>query len=319
MEIAKGLQIQLYQRMLLARRFEDAHIELLKQGAAPLPSHFSTGQEAASIGVTAALRRDDWLHGTHRGVVDYIGKGMTPRELWAEYYGKTTGCCKGRGGLVLSNMDLGVVPMPGALGTNFGTAVGNAYGFKLQGQDRVAMIIFGEGTSNQVDCAASLNLAALWKAPVVYACINNQYDEMRHYRDSTATEHIAPRAEGYGIAWKIVEDGNDVEAVHEAAVEAVEHARSGAGPYFIEVKTYRLGAHYSGDPDRYRAREEVERWWKKDPLPRYLATLIQRGTLTPEQADEMDRQIRIEVEQAIEFAKQSPLPTVDDVERYVFA
>ncbi len=319
MTVPNDKLIEMYRRMLLTRRNEEMLQYLLNQGTSPTPFHFSMGQEAVSIGATAALRADDWFHPTHRGLGDHIGKGMSPRELWAELYGKTTGCCKGRGGMVMANMKVGVVPMPGGLGINFGVAVGQAFGFKLQGIDRVVMMLFGEGTVNQTDCGASMNMASLWKVPMIYACVNNQYTELAPYRVTTCTEHVAPRAAGYDMAWAIVEDANDVEAVYEATLQAVERARSGGGPTFMEYKTYRIASHYSGDPAAYQPKEEIAAWKIKDPIKRCLATLLERGALTQERADEMDRQCRAEVEDALQFGQTSPSPTAEDIGQYVWA
>lgn len=312
MSIPLDRLLEMYRKMLLSRRFEEQHEALLKDGKLGLMGHFGTGQEAVAIGMTAALREDDYLFPTHRGVGEFIGKGMDPKYIWAEYMGKSGGLSKGKGGLHLSDARHGILGLVGSLGSDFAVAVGAAFSAKRLGNGRVTLCYFGEGTSNQANFHPALNMASLWRLPVVFACVNNQYTELAHYREVTATEDVAPRAAGYGIGWKIVGDGNDLEEVYTATAEAVEHARAGEGPYFLEYKTYRIATHFTGDPGAYRAPAEVEEWLTKDPVgrcrERLLAAGVASGTL-----EDLERDVGRELEEALQYGMASPFPSPEDL------
>jgi len=302
----------MYRKMVMVRRFEEQHDQLLKEGKIALMGHFGTGQEAVAVGVTAPLRADDYLFPTHRGVGEFIGKGMDPRHIWAEYMGKKSGLSKGKGGLHLADPSHGIMGLVGSLGADFAIAVGTAYAAKRLGNGRVTLCYFGEGTSNQANFHPALNMAALWQLPLVFACANNEYCELAHYSQVTATCDIAPRAEAYGIPWRIVPDGNDLEQVHEAADEAVEHARAGKGPYFVEFKTYRVAAHYSGDPGGYRPEEEVEPWRGRDPIARTRTVLLERG-LPEADLERLESEVAAELAGALTFGIEAPYPDPDDL------
>lgn len=297
----------LYRRMLTTRRLEETHARLLQEGKCWTMGHFGTGQEAVGIAVTAPLRQDDYLFPTHRGVAEYIGKGMSVRDIWAEFYGKATGPSKGKGGIHLCDMRVGIVGPPGSLGSDFGMAVGTAYSAKRRGSGQVTVCSFGEGCAQQADLHPALNMAALWQLPVIFACANNQYTELAHYRETSATTDIAPRAAAYGIPYRIIEDGNDIEACYAAAQVAVEHARGGKGPYFVEFKTYRVSGHFSGDPGSYQPKAEIEAWRHKDPLKRAYDRLLAAGVDAGELA-EMDRAVQAEVEAGAAAAMAAPDP-----------
>jgi acetoin:2,6-dichlorophenolindophenol oxidoreductase subunit alpha len=319
MALSAEAMLDLYRKMLLVRRMEEKHADLLASGKFWLMGHFGTGQEAVAIGITAPLRKDDYLFPTHRGVGEFIGKGMAPRDIWTEYYGRGNGPAKGKGSLHLSDTKVGILGLVGSLGADFAISAGTALSSQMRGSDQVTLCYFGEGTSNQADFHPTLNLAALWKLPIVFVCANNQYTELAHYRETTSTADIAPRAGGYGMPWEIVEDGNDVLAVYEATAAAVEKARRGEGPYFIECKTYRITTHFTGDPGGYQPKEEVEAWKQKDPLARFKVVLLERNIATEESLAEMDKAVTAEVEDAVTFAQESPWPAPEELYQDVYA
>lgn len=319
MALSAEEKLGLYRKMLLVRRMEEKHAELLSTGAFWLMGHFGTGQEAVAIGITAPLKKEDYLFPTHRGVGEFIGKGMAPRDIWTEYYGRANGPAKGKGSLHLSDARVGILGLVGSLGADFSVATGTALSSKMRGSGQATLIYFGEGTSNQADFHPALNLSATWQLPIVFVCANNGYTELAHFRETTATDDIAPRAAGYGIPWQIVHDGNDVLAVYEAAAAAVERARRGEGPSFIECKTYRIATHFTGDPGGYQPKEEVEAWKKKDPIDRFKAHLLAEKVATEEQLAEMDEAIIAEVAEAVTYAQESPWPAPEELFQDVYA
>lgn len=308
----KETLVGLYRKMVLTRKLEEKHAQLLQEGKMHLMGHFGTGQEAVGIGISACLREEDYLFPTHRGVAEYIGKGMNPKDICAEYLGKKTGLSKGKGGLHLADASKGILGLVGSLGADFSVAVGTALSAKMQKSGRVTLCYFGEGTSNQADFHPAMNMAALWKLPLVFACVNNRYTELAHYRETNSTEDIALRAAGYGIPWQIIEDGNDIAAVYEATGKAVEKARKGEGPCFIEYKTYRVATHFSGDPGNYRTQEEVESWIKKDPILRCRVRLLGEGVSETE-LNGIESQLSQEVEESFQLAMAAPFPEEADL------
>ncbi len=315
--VSKETLLDLYRKMVLTRRMEEKHAQLLQEGKMHLMGHFGTGQEAVGVGVSACLQEQDYLFPTHRGVAEYIGKGLSPEGIFAEYMGKKTGVSKGKGGMHLADATKGVLGLVGSLGADFTVAVGTAFAAKMQRTQKITLCYFGEGTSNQADFHPALNMAALWRLPVIFVCANNQYTELAHYRDTTSTEDIAPRAGGYGIPWEIVQDGNDIALVYETTKKAIEKARNGEGPYFIEFKTYRVANHFTGDPGHYRTQEEVKQWAERDPVSRCYSGLIKLG-LSEAELDQMDKELTSEVERAVNLAFNAPYPEEAELYSEVF-
>ena len=318
MELPKEKLLELYRKMLMVRTIEDTHDRLLKEGRIQLMSHFGTGQEAVAVGVTGPLEQKDILFGTHRGVGEFIGKGMSPRDIWAEYLGKTTGLCKGKGTLHLCDRNLNIPGLVSSLGADFSHAVGAALASKLQGRDQVTLYFVGEGTCNQADFHPCLCMAALWKLPVVFAVCTNQFCEFGYMCEHYPTADVAPRAAGYGIPYEIV-DGQDIEVTYEATAKAVEHARSGAGPFLVEYKTFRMALHFSGDPGGYVKPEDLEEWGKRDPIDLCQAKILERGVLDAAGDQAFREDVQAEVDQAVEYAFASPDPTAADLFEGVFA
>jgi TPP-dependent pyruvate/acetoin dehydrogenase alpha subunit len=308
----------LYRKMLLVRAMEEKHGSLLQEGRIQLMSHFGTGQEAVAVGVTGPLRQNDILFGTHRGVGEYIGKGMNAKDIWLEYMGKKTGLCKGKGTLHLCDHKVNIPGLVSSLGSDFSHAVGAALASKMQKKDQVTLYFVGEGTCNQGEAHPSMCMAALWKLPVVFAVCTNQFCELSYMCEHYPTEDVAPRAAGYGIPYDIV-DGQDIETTYSATKKAVEHARSGKGPYLVEYKTFRMALHFSGDPGGYVKQEDLEKWGKRDPIDLCQAKLLDRGIVTAAADETLRQEVQAEVNQAVEEAFAAPDPTVEDLFEDVYA
>ncbi|MEW6264331.1 MAG: thiamine pyrophosphate-dependent dehydrogenase E1 component subunit alpha [Thermodesulfobacteriota bacterium] len=318
MELAKDKFLALYRKMLLVRFIEDTHDRLLKEGKIQLMSHFGTGQEAVSIGITGPLKTEDILFGTHRGVGEFIGKGMTAKDIWAEYMGKKNGPCKGKGTLHLCDKRVNIPGLVSSLGSDFSYAVGTALASKMKKQNQVTLYFVGEGTCNQADFNPALCMASLWKLPLVFAVCTNQFCEMSYMSDHYPTEDVAPRAAGYNIPYDIV-DGQDLETTYAAAAKAIEHARSGQGPYLVEFKTFRMALHFSGDPGGYVKPEDLEKWAKRDPIDLSQKKILDRKLLDPEQDRKLRAEVQKEVDDAVAYAFASPDPTAADLFEDVYS
>lgn len=312
MPLAKDKLLELYRKMLLVRTMEETHGKLLKEGKLQLMGHFGTGQEAVSVGITGPLKQEDILFGTHRGVGEFIGKGMSPKDIWHEYLGKKTGLCKGKGTLHLADKKNNIPGLVSSLGADFSMAVGTALASKMRKTNQVTLYSVGEGTCNQADAHPSMCMAALWKLPVFFAVATNQFCELSYMCEHYPTQDVAPRAAGYGIPYEIVE-GQDVEVVYEAAQKAIEHARSGKGPYLIEYKTFRMATHFTGDPGTYVNPKDLEEWAKKDPIDLCRKKLMDRGMMTAAEDQKLRGEVQAQVDGVILGALAAPDPTAQDL------
>ena len=310
--------LESYRKMILVRTMESTHFRLLRQGKIKVNPHLGTGQEAVAIGVTGPLRQEDILFGTHRGVGEYIGKGMSPKDIWTEYLGKKTGPCHGKGTQHLADRKNNIPGLAACLGSDFSMAVGTALAARMKKIDQVTLFYVGEGSCNQGDAGPSMCMAALWTLPVVFAVCNNQFCEMSHMSEHFPTEDVAPRAAGYGIPFEII-DGQDIETTYEAAARAIAHARSGKGPYLLEYKTFRMALHFSGDPGGYVKPEDLEKWGKRDPIDLCRDKLLESAVLTADADQKLRQEVRTEVDEAVEAAFAAPDPTVDDLFEDVYA
>jgi TPP-dependent pyruvate/acetoin dehydrogenase alpha subunit len=310
--------LDLYKGMILTRLAEEKHEALFHQKRLPVYTHLSLGQEAVGVGVSGLLRKDDYLFGTHRGMPEYLGKGMKLRNIFAEYGGRATGLSKGKGGLHLCDAENGLLGLVGSLGSDFPFAVGVGISIRNRGTDQVVVKYFGEGTAEQADFHPCMNMMSLWKLPVIFTCVNNRFTEYHPYRETTSTEHIGPRGAGYGMAWKTVEDGNDLLAVTEAMAEAIERARSGGGPTLLEFMTYRIAPHHTGDPCVYRKKEEVENWKQKDPIQRCKTFLVKSGVLSEEMNKKLYQEAEAEIEEAVQHLEKSPFPDPEEALQGVY-
>ena len=318
MAIEKEKLLQMYTNMLTIRRFEERVGELFAEGKIPGFVHLYIGEEAVATGVCANLRDDDLITSTHRGHGHLISKGGDLKLMMAELFGKRTGYCKGKGGSMhIADVGLGILGANGIVGGGIPIATGAGLSIKYRGTDQVVACFFGDGAANQGTFHEGLNMASIWKLPVVFVCENNHYGISFHQKKHMNVADIADRAAAYDIPGVLV-DGNDVIAVYEAATEAVKRARAGEGPTLIECKTYRYRGHFEGDPQIYKPKEEVEEWLKQDPLPRYEAKLLKMGVLTQEKVQELDQQIRARIDEAVRFAEESPFPAPEEITEDVY-
>jgi TPP-dependent pyruvate/acetoin dehydrogenase alpha subunit len=302
---------KLYEDMVRMRILDERTIELRQAGKIPGGLHSGIGEEATFIGACAALRADDYMLPTHRGIGHVMAKGIPMNKILADCYGKESGTNQGKGGIIrICDPELGVLGISGTLGGVFVIATGAGLSIKYLGEDKVCLAFFGDGTSNRGTFHESLNMCALWNLPVVFVCNNNQYGMYTHISRAVATGDIVKRAHAYGIPSCSV-DGNDVEGVYLAVSEAVEKARAGEGPFFVEAKTYRWRGHHEGDPGVYRTHEEIELWKTKCPIQRMQKSLLHDGILSQEKDDEIWNSAREEVEDAVEFAENSDFPSID--------
>jgi pyruvate dehydrogenase E1 component alpha subunit len=310
--------LEMYQLMVTIRRFEDRLYQLFLQGLVPGTLHQYQGQEAVAVGVCTALQADDIIFSTHRPVGHGIAKGMTLRSIAAEIMGKAEGCAGGKGGQMhLTDVSVGMMPSNAIVGANIPIATGAALGFKLRGEERVAISFFGDGAANIGAFHEGINLAAVKDAPVVFVCENNQYAASTHISLTMKIENIADRAGSYGIPGVVV-DGMDVIAVREMTEQAVDRARRGKGPTLIEAKTYRFMGHSRGDPGNYRAEDELSDWQSRDPIQKYSNYLVDQGVdqLTLESLEEsVDKRIN----EAVKYALAAPHPDPSETYSHVYA
>jgi len=319
-ELTKDRLMWMYETMVKIRLHENKAAELFAQGKIKGFVHLYVGEEAVAVGVMAALKPGDVITGTHRSHGHYVAKGGDIKASFAELFGKRTGSNKGKGGSMhIANPDIGMLGANGMVGGGIPHAVGAALAFKLLGKDNVAVAFFGEGGSNQQNFHEAINLAAIWKLPVIFMCENNLYQISLSYSRQQLITSVAERGKAYGIPGVSV-DGQDVLAVYEATREAVERARRGEGPTLIEARTYRFRGHFEGDPQIYRSKEEVE-WWmnNKDPIKIFEKYLLERGVATREELDAIWKRVSNEVEEAVKFAEESPYPSPEELYDDVFA
>jgi TPP-dependent pyruvate/acetoin dehydrogenase alpha subunit len=300
--------LDLYRKMVEIREVEEALIRLFAEGRMPGFIHSYIGEEATAVGVCAALRSDDYITSTHRGHGHILAKGGDLRRFMAEVFGRQTGYCGGKGGSMhIADFQIGILGANGVVGGGIPIAAGAACSSVLADQDRVAVSFFGDGAADIGVFHESLNLAAIWKLPVVFVCENNGYADFISTKDHMLIERISDRAAAYGIPGVSV-DGNDVIAVHEAAREAVHRARAGEGPTLFEAVTYRWRGHYEGDPQPYRTDDEVARWRERDPIKRFEEQLLETEVLSGNDADAVRAEIKTAIEDAVEFAESSAMP-----------
>ena len=299
-------------RMWRIRLFEETVIEIHSTGELQGPAHPYIGEEAVAVGACAALRDTDYIAGNHRSHGHPIAKGGDLNRALAELLGKQGGYCKGKGGSMhLADFSIGILGESGIVASSVPIATGAALAAKQQGKDFVSMVFFGDGASNQGVCHESMNMASLWKLPVIFMCENNQYAITTSYKNSVAVEHVSDRAPAYNMPGVLV-DGQDAIAVYEVTTEAVQRARAGDGPTLIEALTYRYEEHSLGlervRKSAYRSEEEIEEWRKRDPLDIHEEALISTGIATREECDEVKAAVAVLVAEALEFARQSPYP-----------
>jgi pyruvate dehydrogenase E1 component alpha subunit len=312
MELSRDGALWIYERMRLIRSFEERVAGLFADGLIPGFVHLYAGEEAVAVGVCAHLSDIDYITSTHRGHGHCIAKGVPLGEMMAELYGRAGGSCKGKGGSMhIADVGRGMLGANGIVGGGPPLAAGAGLTAKVLGTGGVAVCFFGDGAAEQGTTHEGMNLAAIWKLPVVFVCENNQFAESTPVGYHCAASSIADRAASYNIPGVLV-DGYDVIAVHEAAGEAVARARRGDGPSLIEAKTWRYFGHFEGDQVTYRTAEQSAAYREHDPLTVFAAQAVDRGLLAPTDIERIDREADAQVDAAIAFAESSPLPAPED-------
>jgi len=323
MDAEKDIVMRMLRRMMLIRRFDETVKELVQRGELVGAAHCYIGEEAVAVGACAALRDEDYITGNHRSHGHPIAKGGDVRRAMAELLGKATGYCKGKGGSMhLADFTIGILGESGIVASALPVAVGAALGSRMKGNDRVVIPFFGDGASNQGACHEAMNLAAIWKLPVIFLCENNQYAVTTSFRDTVAVENISDRAVAYNMPGILV-DGQDVMAVYEVTQQAVARARDGQGPSLIEARTYRYEDHSEGlnrilrEP--YRTDEEVAEWRARDPIVLHSRWLVEQDIATQEEIDGLQAEVAAAIEEALQFARESPYPEPEDLTTDMYA
>ena len=311
--ISSDLKKSFLEKMYTIRRFEEKVKELFSIGLIRGSTHVYIGEEAVAVGACSALDKDDNIVSTHRGHGHCIAKGAQLKPMMAELLGKETGYCKGKGGSMhIADLDKGILGAVGIVGSGLPIAVGSALSSKYLNNNKVTISFFGDGASNQGTFHECLNLAAIWKLPIIFICENNSYAITVPACYSTSCANIADRAAGYNMPGLIV-DGSDVEKIYLAVKEASDNARNGGGPVLIEAKTYRYEGHWIGDPQVYRDKSEVDLWRKKDPINTYKNKLINENIIAEKDYLTIIDRTNMLIDEAIEFGKNSEFLSIGKV------
>ena len=313
--------LRMYRRMQMIRHFEDRVNDLYLRALMPGLAHLYIGEEAVAVGVCEALHPDDYITSTHRGHGHCLAKGAAPDRMFAELLGKAAGYCKGKGGSMhIADPDTGNLGANAIVGGSAGIATGAAFSAKHLGTGQVAVCFFGEGALGQGLLYEAMNLAALWKLPVIYVCENNLYNEYTHFSETTAGDILA-RGRAFGIKSESV-DGQDVRAVYAAGAKLVERARRGEGPTLLLCNTYRYAGHHVGDISReyYRSKQEEQEWrTQRDPISLFAAWLVGQKLADAAFLSRIESEVKAEMQAAVEFAIAAPYPDLSEVEQDVYA
>ncbi len=316
MEVSRVKKIEMLRMMVRIRRFEEKVSELFARGQIPGFAHLYIGEEAVAAGACANLRKEDYITSTHRGHGHCVAKGGDLKFMMAEIFGKKTGYCKGKGGSMhIADQEVGILGAIGIVASGIPIAVGAALSAKLRKTDQMTVCFFGDGATNQGPFHESLNMAAVFKLPVIFLCENNLYAISTPQSKHQTIKDVTARAVGYDMPGMVV-DGNDVLAVYEAVQEAIRRGREGKGPTLIEAKTYRWRGHHEGDVGqgtRYRPKEEIQAWMEKCPIKKFKEVLLREGSMKQQEIDQLEEEVNREIEAAVEFAQQSPMPGVEDL------
>ncbi|MBC2667692.1 thiamine pyrophosphate-dependent dehydrogenase E1 component subunit alpha [Novosphingobium piscinae] len=311
--------VDIYRRMLRVERNDDAIRAALRRGRLQMPYYSARGQEVIPATISHLLTQEDQICTIYRGIQDMVAKDMPLKPLWAEIAGRVDGTCKGKGGpMHLTYPDMGIMVTTGIVGSSMPIANGLAWAAQLDGSKRVVVAYFGDGASNIGAFHESLNMASVWKLPVLFVCANNGFAEHTRYEDATSVDFIARRAAGYGMPGFTV-DGNDADDMYAHVTAAIDRARSGEGPTLLECKTFRFLGHVLGDDDFYMDKEAKAAAMAADPLPALRARLIAEGHASEADLAALQAAIEAEVADAQEFGMNSPVPSLDELRRDVFA
>ncbi len=309
----------LYERMVLIREFEEGVKFMFLEGTMPGTIHQCQGQEATAVGVCSALDDDDYITSTFRGHGHALAKGLGVQEMLNELFGRSTGCCRGKGGSMhIGDMTKGMVPAIAIVGGSVPLAAGMALAFKMQKTPQIVACFFGDGATSEGAFYEGVNLAAIWDLPALFVCENNLYGASTHIDKVTRVEHVADRAPAFGIQAQIV-DGNDVLAVYEAAKRAADECRTGQGPVLLELLTYRRTGHSRRDACHYQPKGERDMWLARDPIELLGRAIVERGYANIEQLEAIRSRTETEFNEMVEIAKQQPPPTAQDLLEDVYA
>jgi pyruvate dehydrogenase E1 component alpha subunit len=311
--------IEMYSTMCKIRRFERMADRMYAAGKVHGTMHLSAGQEAVAVGLGRALNLDDYFLNHHRGHGHFIAKNADLNLMMAEFLGKDTGYCRGRGGSMhIADIEANNLGANGIVGGGISLAVGVGLALQMQRKKEIVCVVFGDGAANEGIFHESLNMAALWDLPVLFVCENNQYGMSMQVERATAKLPIAQRAEGYGMRWHHI-DGNDLLLVYETMLGAIDHVRGGKGPVLVETETYRYFGHSKSDRNLYRTKEEIDGWKEIDPIARFRKALVDAGILSEEQAEVIDQEAQLDVDKSVEYAENSPEPDVETLTEFVYA
>ncbi len=316
--LSKDKHKELYLKMMQTRIFEETAARLFIEGKVHGTAHFCIGEEATGVGVSSALEAEDYILQTHRGHNQGIGKNMDLNSMMAEFLGKETGCCKGKGGCMhIADFSVGSLGANGIVGGGIPLATGAALKQKYNNERNITVCFFGDGATNEGAFHESLNLASVWKLPVLFVCNDNKYGMSTSTEQSMAIEDISVRASSYGIKG-ISLDGNDVVGIYDETLKAKEYVLNN-GPMLMVLKTYRWMGHSKSDAQVYRSKEEVNEWKQKCPIKRHRKYMIEEGIMTAEEINVLEKQAAEDVRKAVEFAENSPEPKIEDIFDDVFA
>ena len=317
---AKEKALGMYRKMYEIRKYEESIYYLFLEGIMPGTIHQSTGEEASAVGMLYDLRKSDWMASTHRPAGHDIAKGISVKAMMCEMFGAADGCCHGIGGAMhTGDISVGAMTANAIVGGNLPIAAGAALAFKMRGEDNVVVCFFGDGASNEGSYHETMNAAGLWKLPVVYVCENNLYSANTSISLTCCQKDVAAgRAAIYDIPSEVV-DGNDVLAVNEAATRAIARARAGEGPTILELKTYRHGGHSRNDACGYRPKDEEKEWIQnRDPVKMFRARILEEGIISEEELAKLEADVEAEIDEAVEYAKNAPLPENETALHNVF-
>lgn len=311
--------VEMYATMCTIRRFERMADRLYASGQVHGTMHLSAGQEAVAVGAARAMRPDDYLLNHHRGHGHFIAKGAGVDRMMAEFLGKDSGYCRGRGGSMhIADVESNNLGANGIVGGGISLAVGVGLALQMQRKPEIVLSIFGDGAVNEGIFHESLNMAALWDLPVLFLCENNQYGMSMPVTQATAKLPISDRADAYGIPGYQV-DGNDVLQIYEIMSKAAEHVRCGDGPVLVEAVTYRYFGHSKSDRNLYRSEDEIDEWKEKDPIILFQKKLVEGHILDAQQAEKIDLETQELIDEAVAYAEASPEPEIDTLTEYVYA
>ena len=319
--LSKDKLLEMHRMMLDIRNFDNKVNRLVKRGVVPGMTHFSVGEEAANVGAVAALEiGSDLITSNHRGHGQSIALGIDLNEMMAEIMGKATGTCKGKGGSMhIADLDGGNLGANGIVGGGMGMAIGAALTQKIKKTGKIVVCFFGDGACNEGTFHETINMASIWKLPVIFYSINNMYGISTPISSVINIDYNYKRAASYGIPGHFIEDGNDLMAVYNKFEELVDYVREGNGPVLVESITYRYLGHSTSDPGKYRTKDEVDEWKKKDPIPRFKDYLLDNKLVTKKEIEAVEKASEDAVEESVKFALSSPEPTLESAFEDIFA